>query len=383
MSDSTEFKLASQMPNPRPLFMGKADLQHMAEMLLHRVGDTYKEDPQHLLDQAVLAHFRDGERLNQLRKWIRGNILELIPKNRRPDVDEDALERLVDEEAHAQGALFESMTRHIDGQLLVIGLARWALSAYATVQMPHTYAAGLIATNLPYEVADEIQPPFEGFLIEIPDGLLSVDNENGPPLPLRRVCVTKMYNSVIKRLGWAYIAMTDSVMSFWRFGLTTEDMLGEHDWRKDFPDNPTENPFAQPVTNRDARVSNCLGRLILNTCLAMSDPDNVRKVGTGHKAHADAHRRRVPGPPIVSTYVVGRPLKHDVREAVRIYIEEGREHRHLNVQTLVAGHWKWQAYGTGHLLRRRQWIEPYWRGPEDAPIVQRPHVLLGKKENPT
>jgi hypothetical protein len=219
--------------------------------------------------------------------------------------------------------------------------------------------------------------PFSGMVIEIPDGLLSIDRENGEPLPLRRVAVTRMENTLIHGLGWAYIATTDSPMSFWRFGVTTPAMLGLEEWHQHEYADPTKNPFAQSITDRDQRVSICLGRLILNTCLAMADPNNVKKIGPGHKVHAEAHRRRVPGPPVVCTYVVGRPLKHDTREAVRVFVEEGREYRHLNVQTLVSGHWKPKLSArVGYPV----WVEPYWRGPEDAPIVQRPHVLLGKED---
>jgi hypothetical protein len=44
-----------------------------------------------------------------------------------------------------------------------------------------------------------------------------------------------------------------------------------------------------------------------------------------------------------------------------------------SVQCLVRGHWKRQP--CGHELQDRKWIqiEPYWRGPEDAPIAVRSH----------
>ena len=377
MGDPTKPRLAMQMPNPRPLSMGKEDLRQMAAMLLHRVGRDYDHTP-HLLDQAVLAHLREDEQYEHLKAWTRAQTIEAIPKNLRSKIDLDEFEEPVEAEMAAQGTLFEAMTQHMDGQIMLLTLTRWALSAYATVQMPRTYAEGLIATTLTKEIAYEIRPPFIGMMIELPDGLLSIDNADGGPLPLRRVLLTKAFNRKINMEGWAYIAMTDEPMSFWRYGITPEAMLGVENWHHDIPNNPTNNPFAQPVTDRDARVSNCLGRLILNTCLAMADPDNVKKTGPGHRAHETARRRHEPNPPLDSTYVVGRPLKHDVREAVRAYVEEGREHRHLNVQTLVAGHWRSQAYGEDRLLRKRIWVEPYWRGPEDAPIVQRPHVLLGK-----
>lgn len=36
---------------------------------------------------------------------------------------------------------------------------------------------------------------------------------------------------------------------------------------------------------------------------------------------------------------------------------------------VVRGHWRWQACGVGRQERRRIWIAPFIKGPEDAPII--------------
>lgn len=45
------------------------------------------------------------------------------------------------------------------------------------------------------------------------------------------------------------------------------------------------------------------------------------------------------------------------------------------IQRLVRGHHKRQVVGIGRSGRRVIWIEPYWRGPEDAPILTRPYKV--------
>jgi hypothetical protein len=40
----------------------------------------------------------------------------------------------------------------------------------------------------------------------------------------------------------------------------------------------------------------------------------------------------------------------------------------IGVRTLVAGHWRNQVCGVGRRDRRLTWIEPFWRGPREAPI---------------
>lgn len=46
------------------------------------------------------------------------------------------------------------------------------------------------------------------------------------------------------------------------------------------------------------------------------------------------------------------------------------DHRHL-----VGGHWKWQPWGPARQLRRRIFVEPYIRGPQDTPLVTKPRVV--------
>jgi hypothetical protein len=66
----------------------------------------------------------------------------------------------------------------------------------------------------------------------------------------------------------------------------------------------------------------------------------------------------------------------DLRQNMRDYLE-GRSKKSFKVTTQfpVHGHWRWQPYGPKSSLRRRQWIEPYWKGPEDGVIPVRTHDL--------
>lgn len=43
--------------------------------------------------------------------------------------------------------------------------------------------------------------------------------------------------------------------------------------------------------------------------------------------------------------------------------------RKLTVRHMVRGHWTHQAHGPGHSQRRLQWIDPYIKGPKDAPLI--------------
>lgn len=45
-------------------------------------------------------------------------------------------------------------------------------------------------------------------------------------------------------------------------------------------------------------------------------------------------------------------------------------------QWAVRGHWRQQAFGPNHSLRRPQWISAYWKGPEDAPAKPVPASIF-------
>jgi hypothetical protein len=168
---------------------------------------------------------------------------------------------------------------------------------------------------------------------------------------------------------WNYITLGEGTISLWKHGASPHHLLsgklrGE-DWSK--------TAFGVAVEDRDERLNMLIGRLILNVCLAMSNKDNVKKVG---KAHSYKGNIRTSDEPLTRVFQVGKPLKLDCRKALTDYIEgKSRKGTAPSVQTLVVGHWKMQAYGPKNSLRKHIHIEPYWRGPDDAPILVRPHEL--------
>jgi hypothetical protein len=67
----------------------------------------------------------------------------------------------------------------------------------------------------------------------------------------------------------------------------------------------------------------------------------------------------------------------------RVQTEQApREGWTLGVRVPVRGHFRWQAYGPGHTLRRLQWIAAHERGPKDAPTKIDLHVLESHRPTP-
>lgn len=65
-------------------------------------------------------------------------------------------------------------------------------------------------------------------------------------------------------------------------------------------------------------------------------------------------------------FAVGRPVKLDGMTRQALMTPTGAPLAKLAHRHVVRGHWRNQVYGEGRALRKRVWIEPFWRGPEDA-----------------
>jgi hypothetical protein len=251
---------------------------------------------------------------------------------------------------------------------MMLGSYRWLKSGLPQVTMGHKYCAALLATGVPEEVLDLVVAPWRAFVIQVPNGLIYCDDGKGRQTEVRAVLVAKLDGSATSK--WCYIAMTTSTVLLWRFSPNIRDLL-----RETLEANAYDGySFLLDFEDIDDRAGALIGRLVVNSCLAMSDPTNLKAPKPmSSKAKAKAAKR---GLPTVTNYVLGKPIKLDCRQAVAAY---GRgERRAPSVQVLVRGHWKRQPCGPGRQQRKLIHVEPYWRGPEDAPInVREVHLEKG------
>lgn len=257
-----------------------------------------------------------------------------------------------------------------DQQLLGIASARWYDQGLPVIRVGHKYAAALAATHTGKVDLSDLLPPWNAFLIELPYGLFTIlDDDSG-----KRVNATLLMVHHTETTDgdpiWNYICLTDSPVTLWKHGCTTNALTDP---------SPESSPwdgydFIFKGDDADERVSQLLARVIINVCLATSGKGRaLKRVGAGHKSHAKSNRKD-DSPRGQRVFELGAPIKLDCREAVRDYVE-GRRGHVVSVQSLVMGHWKRQAHGPQRSLRKWAWIEPYWRGPEDAPVLHRPHDI--------
>ncbi len=266
------------------------------------------------------------------------------------------------EEERISGTLASAMLFLPMQQMTYFWACRWADQAFPVITMGHKYAASLMSTSIAPELIAEVIPPYKSFLVEVPDKLLEIEDPKTKELVSARY-VLAQYLQTDQGRSWNYVVLTNGPISIWRHGIPTE-ALAEVD-----PNTTTWNQysFALENTDRDERIHVMIGRLLVGSCLALSSKDTSKPIGKNHQASDGSIRTSLD--PLVRTFQIGKPVKIDCRQAVQEYIT-GVSRSAPGVQKLLRGHWQRYHYGPKEAsIAKWTHKEPYWRGPEKAPIL--------------
>lgn len=284
--------------------------------------------------------------------------------------DDQAIENLntsIEEGVFVHSEIIKVQLHIPNEQCMILWAARWVDQGCPRVIFDNHYASLLMSTDVGTDMLDKVVFPWRAFLIEMPDNLLAIKNEEGA---LHAIC--KVFVQIIRADGHDYdtvniIAMAKNGLQLWRHGVPLEKLTSakasrERIWGDD---------FGLKTDSRDDRILNLLGRLIISMCVALSDPDNYRLQKVKKQKHRlGAKYQQKPKLPEVQTFIIGKPTKINCRPALIDYIE-GVTRKGPTVRFLVRGHWKFQPHGPDWSLRKLIKIDPYWKGPEEAKILTR------------
>lgn len=230
----------------------------------------------------------------------------------------------------------------------------WFRSGLPRVVIGEKLAASLCATRVPPECVEHVKMPWPSFVIDLPMGLLG-----WPGQYAKHVCVSSTRGE-----RWeidAKFPLADGNMgtkAISRLSVTSASEICEE----------AEDAIKDP----DSRINGMGMRFVLGVMIEMNEyrASKAPKVGGSRTYAARKGDLR-------STIVrLTRDVKVDCRQHVRDYIA-GASGKTLSVQHMVRGHWKMQTHGEKSSQRKFIHVEPYWRGPDDAPIALRNHVLTG------
>lgn len=234
----------------------------------------------------------------------------------------------------------------------------WLECGFPELEPTHKLAASLMCTSVSPDHADEIPMPWRCFAISVPVGLLDPDPSGtaAPPeliLVLQRVADGRI---VTMEMSEHSIHYGDEP----GLGGYAELDLEKREW------NVTE---AKDVIWKDTvtRWSTLMGRLIVGCCI---EADRYRPSSNSGSPSVRVKR----GEPKSWVVKLQRNVNLDVREQLRLYASRKTDCK-VSVQIFVRGHHKWQPCGPDCIGRKWIHVEPYWRGPENAPILVGPHKM--------
>lgn len=250
-----------------------------------------------------------------------------------------------------------------DTRSLVLALIYWHESGLPTIRCGHKVGAALMATKMSPKAAEghDVEAPWPCFVVDLPTDLLHVEH-HGERKPLTTLVVHK------RESVWDFLAYTSEGVSLWKVGSDTSTLLEYQGYQEG---KEADFLFPLDLNDGDKRTQVLLGRLVLGICASVGGKERRDlKLLNGRKGKKGKRRK---GKPEVRIFQLGKDIQLDCRPAVKDYLT-GRTSSEPTVQSLVAGHWKRQPHGPKREQRKWVWIEPYWRGPEDGPIVVRSHV---------
>ncbi len=249
----------------------------------------------------------------------------------------------------------------IFGLLRVVGAslgAAWFENAFATIEVDAALAASLACTSIPREYMADIRLPWRCVRIKVPAGVVGDTDSSILILQnkIRNDLVTMTSVGDRNTGGCISLGEEPTLAGF----VETADWQWTADTLKNY--TPSENDDAL------ARAGAILHQIAAGVCIELA----TRPVaGPPPARHSVSLRKK--GPPTAWVFKLRRSVSVDCRPALLEHIREGRNS--IKIQCLVRGHHKRQSHGPNGSLRKWIHIEPYWRGPEDAPIALRSHTI--------
>jgi len=271
---------------------------------------------------------------------------------------------------------------------------RWDQCGRPVFRLTENLMASLLLTD-PKDVEPElIRPPFRTFGLEIPDSFWETLNYKDDMVPIRTVWVHNStslkvdLDEVVVELEAARKAPHIRLITFMLCGrgVSLHDSLEQHplddmsvsEWLTQ--DTGTKNMVLNlPQSEQDFHVRLAMRRLYVNLCLYVGERGRGRRLNPG-LAQKQAKRRRKKGKPKVEkikgdTWILGKEivLDKELVESAKDWVRHkgGQRNRwKIRKRSVTIGHWRSQAHGPARSLRKRIWIEPYWRGPREGAKIQ-------------
>lgn len=266
----------------------------------------------------------------------------------------------------------ETVREHIHA---VHSTGRWAQYGFNVFDLASDFAASLLLTEPAPLGEEELALPFPCFFIRLSPGIVPVfvrgEQRWADGIWCHRFKSTHVQHG--PRVDFFRWTIESKGLALWkdRFPTNLDDPFDQAKF------NPTWDGDPPYVPEDDISTEKAL-RIVKNLCSwldatggleaqAKPLPPRVKKKGSNER------KRSIENGVWPHVWLFGQnvKLRPELRRmASEFAVVESKDHAvpgwKVRVQHMVRGHFKNQPHGEARALRKRKWVEPYWRGPEGA-----------------
>ena len=271
---------------------------------------------------------------------------------------------------------------NVDRGMLMEFAMRWSVAGYAQLVVHQPVTAAFALTDVPDELIPE-ELPWTAFRILMPKSPLIVTatdyegrvdelwiwqttminaTDRGPWMLAGRAEWTHRQTGVSRRDWWTITSYPSSLAEI----VTTVR-------------HRTKESQSTQLLQTAMEASRALVNVLVCVAIQLHEQNFER---APVKKPPKGKRWRTPkAPPVTTDYVLGKDIRvHGPNLAPVVEAICRGERKYGSKQWMVRGHKRAQAHGPRHTLRKTIWIQPFWKGPVDAPILKRSHELEEQHE---
>lgn len=255
-------------------------------------------------------------------------------------------------------------------QMAMEWVCQWVMCGRPQIEVGEKLAASLMLTRVPAEVASATPLPYPAFLVRIPDGLLVTQGAVVRSGGRQEVPADLSMAMVMRRRNDQLVVVFASRKSPTLWMQVSEDFGDVFSPGTDLELPASWEGLVLENTRQDKRAVQLGLQLVFGTVLELLARTAPPRPGVAKVGQVSSRKKKESLVPKPLTIRVVREVSLDMRPAVRDYVAHGTSAP--TVRTLVRGHWKNQPVGPQRQERKLIQVEPYWRGPEEGPVVVRP-----------
>lgn len=246
------------------------------------------------------------------------------------------------------------------------GLCAWGRSGFPHFSLSPDFFHAVAQTDFGDGTDEPLYLPFHAFTVSFPATPEFGGATKAFVYKLPKVLLVPLDGGAAHdfNVKWALYRATlmtpDPIFTQWNVGLTRKELLDEENKLN----TSTPGYGARPVDAHEVPMLSKLRMLLANVMSYVEAagplPTVPRKKGAAPLPVELTHSQQ-------ANYDVGRCVKLDagIRAALLGTGGTGKSWRAAQ-RFIVRGHWRNQAHGEGRALRKRLWIEPHWKGPDNV-----------------